>query len=119
MLDNLTLAIGWTLTVLIGLFGFVILWKIVKGDIDLDRLLSEPDGSGVSFSRFQFLIFTFVISMSLFWVIVHGGGFPKEIPGGIFALLGISGGSYVISKGIQPKITELNIKKAKDEESGS
>ena len=100
MSEYLTLAIGWTLTVLIGLYGLVILWKIIKGEINLDKLISEPDGSGASLSRFQFLIFTFVISMSLFWVIVHHGGYPEEIPAGIFALLGISGGSYVVSKGI-------------------
>lgn len=102
MLETLTLAIGWSLIAIVGSFGFLILWKVIKGDIDLNRLLSEPDGSGASFSRFQFLIFTFVISMSLFWVIVHKGGFPDEIPSGIFALLGISSGSYVISKGLQP-----------------
>ncbi len=114
MFDSLTLAIGWTLTVLIGLFGLIILWKIITGDIDISKLISEPDGSGASLSRFQFLIFTFVISMSLFWVIINLGGFPEEIPSGIFVLLGISGGSYVISKSIQPN---LDVKpKAKDEE---
>ena len=93
-----------TLTVLIGLYGLIILWKIVSGEINISKLISEPDGSGASLSRFQFLIFTFVVSMSLFWVIVRQEGFPEEIPSGIFVLLGISGGSYVISKGIQPRI---------------
>jgi uncharacterized BrkB/YihY/UPF0761 family membrane protein len=104
MLSTLTLAIGWILTLLIGLFGLIILWKIVSGEINISKLISEPDGSGASLSRFQFLIFTFVISMSLFWVIVRLEGFPEEIPSGIFALLGISSGSYVISKGIQSRI---------------
>ena len=63
MTEDLTLVIGWMLTILVGLFGFVILWKIIKGDIDIDMLISEPDGSGASLSRFQFLIFTFVISI--------------------------------------------------------
>ncbi len=101
MFDNLTLAIGWMLTGLIGAFGLVILWKMITGDIDLKNLISETDGSGASLSRFQFLIFTFVISMSLFWVIVRHETLPEEIPTGIFVLLGISSGSYVISKGIQ------------------
>lgn len=51
-------------------------------------------------SRFQLLIFTFVIAMSLFLMVANNMKFP-EIPNGVWALLGISGGSYVVSKGIQ------------------
>ena len=79
---------------------FFLIWT---GKIDISRLISEPNGDA-SMSRFQFLVFTFVIGLSLLLVIVGKSGppaFPHEIPGGILALLGISGGSYVVSKGIQ------------------
>jgi hypothetical protein len=85
---------------------------MLKGDIDLKYLIAGDDGDA-SLSRFQFLIFTFVIALGLFLIIVNqpgGPAFPKEIPGGILALLGISGGSYVASKGVDanvpPKTTE-------------
>jgi uncharacterized BrkB/YihY/UPF0761 family membrane protein len=101
-MDILTLAIGWILAVFIGALGLLVLVLIATNKIKLDKLLSEPDGSG-SLSRFQFLIFTFVIAMSLFLVIVAQDppAFPETISGEIFALLGISGGSYLVSKGIQ------------------
>jgi UDP-N-acetylmuramyl pentapeptide phosphotransferase/UDP-N-acetylglucosamine-1-phosphate transferase len=84
-------------------------------------LISEKSASGppaASMSRFQFLIFTFVISLSLFLIVVSNAqlrqtdenakraadqtlpGFP-EIPGGVLALLGISASSYTVSKAIQ------------------
>lgn len=103
----LTLVIGYLTTSLIGLFGFVILWRIFSGKIDIRGLISEPNGSA-SLSRFQFLIFTFVISLSLLLVILGAKGgpqFPDTIPAGIYALLGISAASYVVSKGIQKDIT--------------
>jgi hypothetical protein len=104
-LEILTLVAGWIISVLVGLYGAVVLYQIFTGKIDLSKLLNEP-GGGASLSRFQFLIFTLVIAMSLFLVIVSkegGPGFPEEIPAGILGLLGISGGSYAVSKGIQAK----------------
>ena len=99
---NLALFMGWMLAVLIGAFALAIIYKIVKGELDLKYLIAGDDGDA-SLSRFQFLIFTFVIALSLFLILVsqtNGPAFPKEIPGGILALLGISGGSYVASKGV-------------------
>ena len=112
---NLALFMGWILAVLIGAFALAIIYKMMKGDIDLTYLIAGADGDA-SLSRFQFLIFTFVIAMSLFLIIVNqtgGPAFPKEIPGGILALLGISGGSYVASKGVDAnapaKTTETTV----------
>ena len=102
MTENLALFIGWPLALFIGFLELVVIWKVATNQIDIRNLLDEPDGTGASFSRFQFLIFTFVIAMSLFWVVVRHDGFPEEIPSGIFTLLGISGGTYAISKGLQP-----------------
>lgn len=97
----LGLVIGWILTGFIGLLAVMILIKIWRGDIDLNYLIADENG-WASLSRFQFLVFTFVVAMSLFYLIVANT--PPQypvIPKEILALLGISGGSYVISKGIQ------------------
>ena len=100
-LTLLTLVIGWMLALLLGALGVIVLWRIVDGTIDLKLLLSEKDGSA-SLSRFQFFIFTFVIGMSFFLIVVGGERplFP-EIPTGVFSLLGISAGTYAVSKGMQ------------------
>lgn len=94
-------AAGWIITIFIGAVAAIILWYIISGKIDLKHLISESNGQA-SLSRFQLLIFTFVIAMGLFLIIVGSDplAFP-EIPAGVFALLGISGGSYVLSKNIQ------------------
>ena len=60
---------------------------------------SEPNGDA-SISRFQLLIFTFVVGFGLFLVIAGKKDFP-EIPGSVLSLLGISASSYLVSKGIQ------------------
>ncbi len=104
-LSTLANVMGWMIAVFIGALEVVILWLIIKGKIDLTRLISEKNGDA-SLSRFQFMIFTFVIAMGLFLIIVNKGDFPEQIPAGIIALLGISGGSYVISKGIQVSAEE-------------
>ncbi len=93
--------IGWILTVFLGLLAAIILWKIIDGTINLTFLISDEQGYA-SLSRFQFLVFTFVIAMSLFFVIASQPtpAYPP-IPAEILALLGISSGSFVLSKGIQ------------------
>ena len=101
-MDLLLQTIGWILAIFVGALALTILFLIWTGRIDLTRLISEANGDA-SLSRFQFLVFTFVIAMSFFYIVVaqRPPGFPDPIPAGVFALLGISGGSYVISKGIQ------------------
>ena len=101
MVTTLGLVIGWVLTIFVGVLALMILVKIWKGDIDLNYLISDENG-WASLSRFQFLVFTFVVAMSLFYLVVANTP-PKYpiIPKEILALLGISGGSYVLSKGIQ------------------
>jgi hypothetical protein len=104
-IDTLILVIGYVLCGLIGLLGIAILWRIADNSIDLSRLISEANGDA-SMSRFQFLVFTFVISLSLFLVIAAGKpgqnkpGLPDSIPAGILTLLGISGSSYAVGKAI-------------------
>jgi hypothetical protein len=95
----LALVAGWIIVVFIGILGVLVLWNIYTNRIDLKFLLCEQDGKA-SLSRFQFLVFTFVIAMSFALITLRTGSIP-DIPQGVWALLGISGGSYVISKGIQ------------------
>ena len=97
---TLSLVAGWIAVIFIGVLALVIVWKIAQDKIDIEKMLCEVgDGGKASLSRFQFLIFTFVIAIGLILIILHEGAFP-DIPNGIFALLGISAGTYVVSKGI-------------------
>ena len=101
-LNKLKIATGFVLLGLIFLFGFAVLVYIANGSIDLSDLLSETGTSkGASMSRFQLLIFTLVIALSLFLVVVANMSFPASIPPEILTLLGISASTYAVSKGIQ------------------
>lgn len=89
------------LVVLLGLFAAVVLSLMMCGRIDLSELIEESDG-GASLSRFQFLIFTFVIAGCYLALVLKSNGTTMvEIPGGVLGLIGISGGSYVGSKVVQ------------------
>lgn len=98
-MEYLKIVIGWILTVFIGVLALILLYRIAVNQISLTYLISDDRGYA-SLSRFQFLVFTFVIAMTLFYLIALKGDYPV-IPNQILALLGISGGSYVVSKGIQ------------------
>lgn len=103
-LHVLALVIGYLLCFLVGALGLLVLRDIYDGRIDLTQLLSEPSGDA-SMSRFQFFVFTFVIALSFFLVVAaniasNNPSFPV-IPGTVLTLLGISGSSYLVSKGIQ------------------
>jgi hypothetical protein len=96
-------AIEYAGLVITFLFGFMILAAIASGKIDISRILEEKGsgGGGASMSRFQLLIFTFVVAISLLLIVVNSHDFPKEIPAGVLTLLGISATTYAVSKGIQ------------------
>ena len=98
----LTAASGWVALGFLAFLGLAILYYIFTERIDLSGLISEPNGDA-SMSRFQLLVFTFVIAASLFLIIASGSppSFPKDIPQGVLILLGISSSSYLVSKGIQ------------------
>jgi hypothetical protein len=93
---------AWVALGFLGLVGVAILYYIFTGRLDLSGLISEPSGEA-SMSRFQLLIFTFVIAACLFLIVASKGPpeFPSDIPQGILVLLGISSSSYLVSKGIQ------------------
>jgi hypothetical protein len=62
-----------------------------------------------NFSRFQLLIFTFVIALSYFLLAIgemsknlsDSTSYASDLLGNVLTLLGISGGSYALSKGIR------------------
>lgn len=98
----LTAASGWIALGFLAFLGLAIIYYILTERIDLSGLISEPNGNA-SMSRFQLLVFTFIIGASLFLIIAAPSppAFPKEVPNGILVLLGISASSYLVSKGIQ------------------
>jgi hypothetical protein len=87
---------------IIAALAATIIAKMFTGEIDLSLLVSEDNGSA-SLSRFQFLLFSFVIASCYFLLVVRSGTSTElpGIPNGVLGLIGISGGSYVIAKGIQ------------------
>jgi hypothetical protein len=92
----------WTafvLMIIILATAGVVLLQIVRGRIDLSDVLTEPNSTKASLSRFQFLIFTFVIAGLFLLLSIESGTFVN-IPDSVLALLGISAGSYAVSKGI-------------------
>jgi hypothetical protein len=102
--QNITLYCFLAFSIAILLYAFVVLWKIFRGDISLDGLLAEPGATAgvakASLSRFQFLIFTFVISGLFLLLSIQSGSFV-DIPINVLALLGVSAGSYLISKAMK------------------
>jgi len=99
MYDAPWMALQWIIVVFVAIVGLIILWKMWTDKIQLNTLLSEPDGKA-SLSRFQLLLFTFVI-INIYLVICLQQGELLEISSGVLGLLGISGSAYVVSKAIQ------------------
>src|SRR4051812_12080337 len=75
--EVLALIAGGVIDLWILGMGIAILYLIYTGKINLSRLISEPNGDA-SMSRFQLLIFTLVIALSLFVVVASAepAGFP-------------------------------------------
>jgi hypothetical protein len=121
----LSLIVAAALAVIICTIALVIAWRLAWNEIDLSYLLSEPadpeaqrefreanrlarlnhqdevppETPKASLSRFQFLIFTFVIAGVYLVLCLESGRFV-EIPQNVILLLGVSGTSYAASKGI-------------------
>jgi hypothetical protein len=110
-MTKVKLAIAYAGLVMLFLFGFLILAGIASGKIDISQLLEEkgPDGvnGGASMGRFQLLIFTFVIGLSFFYVVLCKCDMP-QIPTNVLALLGVSATTYGVGKGIQATTQDTN-----------
>ena len=96
--DSISTAIAIAVVVILLGLAFVIFFKIWTDRINITMIVSEPDGKA-SLSRFQFLLFTFVIAGLYLLLCIESGTFV-DIPESVLGLLGISGGSYVLSKSI-------------------
>src|SRR5215831_65921 len=105
-MPQLALVAGYVVVLFVGLLGLIVVWNVFRGKIDLTLLISEKDGPA-SMSRFQFLIFTFVVAMCIMVLTLESGEFPS-LSANVLGLLGISGGSYLVSKGIQQSKDEGN-----------
>lgn len=90
---------GYVALILVFFYGFMVLIDMVRGKINLSKLISEQDGTA-SMSRFQLLIFTLVIALSMVLLVASESKFPA-IPNEVLILLGISASTYGVSKGIQ------------------
>jgi hypothetical protein len=98
-LTTLTLFAGWVVCIFVLFLGAAIIVLIAQGKINLSKLISESNGDA-SMSRFQLLVFTFVVALSFFLVVASSQKLP-DIPGTVLSLIGISASSYLVSKGIQ------------------
>jgi Ca2+/Na+ antiporter len=103
--DNIAIYSFAIISVILLLFAFLVLWKIYTGKISLDGLLAESapgkdsDNAKASLSRFQFLIFTFVIAGLFLLLSIEAGTFV-DIPQNVLILLGISGGTHLVAKSV-------------------
>lgn len=96
--------IGVAMVVIILGLAAVVLWLVFTGKIPLAGLIAEPDNfQKASLSRFQFLLFTFVVAGVFLLLCIESGTFV-DIPPSVLGLIGISSGSYVISKGISADV---------------
>ncbi|PIC01266.1 hypothetical protein [Caulobacter sp. X] len=122
--------VGIAVVVIILGFAAVVVWRLITTKGVLDGLIAEPTDAEVvkavtdalkaanpaaspsevatairstaakaSLSRFQFLIFTFVVAGLFLLLSIEAGAFV-EVPPTVLGLIGLSGGSFVISKGI-------------------
>jgi hypothetical protein len=104
----LVILTGYVGIAILSLFAIAVVLLILWGKIDLTKLISEADGSA-SMSRFQFLVFTFVVGFALMLAVVQSvlsvapgtAVVLPHLPGSLLGLIGISGGTYAVSKGIQ------------------
>ncbi len=88
---------------ILAAFAWILLTKLRR--MDLSNLVCEPPPAGVtgpgkaSLSRFQFLLFTFLIA-GLFVVLSLESCTLIEIPNGVVGLMGVSGLSYMVAKAV-------------------
>lgn len=99
-LDHIvSITVGFVCLV-VALIGLAIALLILRNKIDLSNVLSEGGANTkASLSRLQMLIFTFAVAGV--WLATSFESVALvEIPNSVLGALGISGGSYLLSKGI-------------------
>lgn len=84
----------------LALIGLAVAYQILRNKIDLSTVLSEGGNTPkASLSRLQMLIFTFAVA-GVWLATSFESGTLVEIPNSVLGALGISGGSYLLAKGI-------------------
>src|ERR1700693_1626546 len=73
----------------LGLLAAILLYKIATNKIDLEWLISENNGHA-SMAKFQLMVFTFVIAISLIKLVENTKDHFPTIDSGVLTLLGIS-----------------------------
>ena len=86
----------------LALLQGILVYRMWVNTIDLSQLISDGEGQA-SLSRFQFLIFTFVIAVGILYLTFKNDGFP-ELDNGILILLGVSGASYAVGKSLDNQV---------------
>ena len=94
---------------IIVFFAAAVLYQIANGSITLAGIISEPKGTledkdgepKASLSRFQFLVFTFVVAGLFLMLSIEAGQFVN-IPNNVLVLIGLSGTGYLASKVANP-----------------
>src|SRR5688500_412530 len=99
----------------LALLQVLLIWKMANNTINLKFLISDDSGDA-SLSRFQLLLFTFVIAAGMLYLTVEGKDFPK-INEGVLILLGISSASYALGKSLDKQAPPASTKN-KDENGG-
>ena len=99
-MSQLIMITYWAVSLILMAFAAIVIYKLAR--VDLSGLICEIKEGGAeagkaSLSRFQFLLFTFVVAGIYLTLCLESGTFV-DIPNGTLALIGISGGSYVLSK---------------------
>ncbi|WP_419910656.1 hypothetical protein [Hoeflea sp.] len=91
---------------IIVLFAAAVLYQIGTGGIPLVGIISEPeDGPHMkgkpkaSLSRFQFLVFTFVVA-GLFLMLSIEAGQMVDVPTNVLVLIGLSGTGFLAGKAV-------------------
>ena len=95
--DYPAIALNWIVVVASGGLTIFVLYLLFRYREELSDMLQEANGKG-SISRFQMLFFTLTIGGSYVAQVIGKG--TATLDANALALLGISGGSYVLSKGI-------------------
>lgn len=100
MLDYLRWAAALVALLFIIGLGIAVFVGIFTKQINLRYLIGDREGSA-SMSRFQILVFTFVVALAFLYLVVapDSSAFPN-VPTSVLTLLGITGTSYLVSKGI-------------------
>jgi hypothetical protein len=102
--ERLALAFGYGLLLLLFFIGVLVVLGMATDRIDLSKLVCDDKGDA-SMSRFQLLIFTFVVALSFFYTAAKTRQMP-EVPTGVLTLLGISASTYGVGKALQPPSDE-------------